>query len=93
MRQFKSLFGPIVLSNERLRHILRFHPDVRGSLRHFTSTLEAPDETLRSAHDPQVVMCYRYLPSRKRHLAIVVHVQKRFIVTAYLARKRKRDTL
>ena len=66
---------------------------MRGFLRYFTPTLKSPERTTASRYDPGVVICYRYLSRRKTYLAIVVHTHKKFIITAYLAKKPKRDTL
>ena len=94
MMSFESPYGKVLLTNERKEHILQFHPDVRGSLRYFGMTLANPEHETCSVHDPLVVICYRFLPKRKRFLAIVVKIVKRpFILTAYLAKNVKKDTI
>jgi len=94
MRYYSSSFGRVALTDERLQHILAFHPDVASCLRHFPLVLQQPERTVPSVHDRNVVICYRYLPRRKRFLAIVVKTDPQpFIVTAYLARKMKKSTL
>ena len=94
MRYYRSPFGRVALTDERLQHILRFHPDVASCVRFFGETLEAPERMGRSVHDPNVIICYRYLPRRKRFLTIVIKTgDQPFVVTAYLARKMKKGTL
>ena len=90
MRKFASRFGLVILTYERERHILEFHPDVRKYLQHFGSTLADPEMTVGSKHDPAAVICYQYFPLRRRYLAIVVKTgSKPFIITAYVAKKSK----
>ena len=90
---FHSSFGTLLLTEERLHHILSFHPEIKLYLELFAATLAQPDCTTASVHDPHVVICSRFLSLRKRHLMIVVHTKKHFIVTAYLARKLRQDKL
>lgn len=90
MKRFESRHGVIVLTDEREHHIFEFHPDIRGYLKYFASTLTNPEIEMVSIHDPTVVICYRLLPTRKRYLAIVIKTGPRpFVVTVYLARKPK----
>jgi len=49
---------------------------------------------MRSVHDPLAIICYRFIPRRKRYLAIVVKTGERpFTLTAYLVKRLKGDTL
>ncbi|OGG73330.1 hypothetical protein A3A38_01410 [Candidatus Kaiserbacteria bacterium RIFCSPLOWO2_01_FULL_53_17] len=94
MHRFDSPFGSVVLTRERKRHILIFHPDVASCLRYFSETLAAPERTIRSAYDPTVMICYRFLRRRRKYLAIVVKTGPHpFILTAYLAKKVKKDII
>ena len=94
MKYYDSPFGHVALTDERLEHILDFHPDVRPCLRNFVETLDHPEQIIVSVHDKDAVICYRYLRRRRRFLAIVVKTGAHpFIVTAYLARKVKKGTL
>jgi hypothetical protein len=88
MRKFRSPFGNVELTEERRRHILNFHPEVASALGQMVSALSNPDVQKRSKHNPEVIICYRYLPSRKKYLAVVVKRGTRnFILTAYLTQK------
>ncbi len=94
MRRFSSHFGTVTLTDERREHILAFHPDISSCLRYFQATLAEPEKIVRSIHDPAVVICYKFLAKRKKWLAIVVKKTRQpFIVTAYLAKKPKKDRL
>jgi len=91
---FNSPYGIVTLTDERRAHILHFHPDVSRHVAHFAETLARPDVVISSAHDSEVMICYRILPRPKKYLAIVVRIGMHpFILTAYLAKKPKRDTL
>lgn len=86
--RFNSEYGIVTLTGERRRHIIEFHPDVANCFGHFAATLARPEYETRSAHDASVVILYRFLPMRKRYLAIVVKKGNHtFILTAYLAKK------
>ncbi len=92
--RFSSPYGIIMLTDERKAHIFAFHPDVAQCLRYFADTLENPDTTIISAHDPTVVICYRFLARRKKYLAIVVKLTRHpFVLTAYLAKRPKQGIL
>lgn len=88
--RFSSPYGIITLTNERKTHILTFHPDVTRYLSHFTETLANPDIVISSVHNPEVVICYRFLARQKKYLAIVIKITRHpFVLTAYLAKKPK----
>ena len=84
MNQFDSRHGTITLTDERIRHIVQFHPDIKDCLPHFAKTLAEPEQEIRSVKDPLTIICYKFLPRRKKYLAIVVKtIQNPFILTAY----------
>lgn len=94
MMRFKSPHGVVLLTEERKYHILKFHPDVGSYFRYFAAALAEPEHEVRSIHDSSVVICYRYIKHRRKYLAIVVKIGSHpFVLTAYLAKKPKRDTL
>ena len=84
----------MTLTDERKRHILTFHPDVRPYVRYFAITLSNSERVVPSVHDSTVVIFYRLLPKPKKWLAIVVKTgEKPFILTAYLAKKPRKVIL
>lgn len=92
--RFSSPYGIVTLTDERRAHIFAFHPDVAQCLRYFDDTLENPDITVISAHDPTVVICYHFLTRRKKYLAVVVKITRPpFVLTAYLAKRPKRSII
>ena len=94
MKRFESAYGLVVLTGEREQHILEFHPDVRSCLQYFAATLKDPELVVPSKHDLTVIIHYRFLPRRKKYLAVVVKIKPRpFVITAYLAKKPKQDRL
>ena len=87
MKRLESSHGTIELTDERLDHILMFHPEVRGHLKFFSETLARPQSIVLSRRDHAVKIFYSGL-RRKRRLAIVVKTnQRNFILTAYLTSK------
>ena len=94
MIHFESPHGRISLTDERKRHIIAAHPEVADCFQHFALTLAKPEREMRSVHDPLAIICYRFIPRRKRYLAIVVKTGERpFTLTAYLVKRLKGDTL
>ena len=86
MEQFSSRFGPIEFTEERLKHILTFHPEIRAYRKHFQITLYEPQVIRRSKFDPKAFIFYKAIQGK--YLAIVVKTNSRnFILTAYLTSK------
>ena len=94
MQRFPSVYGEISLTDERIQHILTFHPDMDGHIEHIAQALAEPETMVRSASDPSVVIFYRLIPKGKKYLAVAIKTSVRpFVLTAYLAKKPKRGTL
>ena len=94
MMRFESPYGHIVLTDERKQHILAYHHDMADCFRHFALTLAKPEREIRSVHDPLAIICYKFLPHRKKYLAIVVKTGVHpFVLTAYLVKRLRGATL
>lgn len=94
MKYYQSPYGPVALPDERVDHILFYHPDAKPFLSKIKEALQSPELTVPSEKDPSVIVCYRLIPRRKRYLAVVIKVGPHpFVVTAYLTKKPKRATL
>ena len=95
MRRFTDEHGNEVrLTDERLRHILRRHPELAFQLHRFAETLASPDAVSPSRSNPAVQLYYRLYPDlrgRNRYLCLVVKRETgySFILTAYLDRRIK----
>ena len=95
MRRFTDERGNNVrLTDERLRHILRRHPEMAFQLHRFAETLANPDAVRPSRSSPTVQLYYRpYSDLRgwKRYVCLVVKRETgySFILTGYLARSIK----
>ena len=88
MRHFASSFGSVELTDERLRHIITFHPEVKLYVKFFKDTLSKSDTVRQSNTDPQVKIYYKSLRRQSKFLAIVVKTNHRnFILTAYITTK------
>ena len=95
VRRFTDEHGNEVrLTDERLRHILRRHPEMAFQLHRFAETLASPDAVSPSGCSPAVQLYYRLYPDlrgRNRYICLVVNRERSysFILTAYLDRRIK----
>ncbi len=95
MRRFTDERGKEVrLTDERLRHMLRRHPEMAFQIHRFAETLAKPDAVSVSKSSPTVQLYYRLYPdlkARNRYLCLVVKRdgEDSFILTGYLDRKIK----
>ena len=86
MERFAMLFGEVELTDEREKHILEHHPEVRAYRKYFTEAIAQPNLIRRSKYDLKVLIFY-YLV-RKQYLAVVIKTnQRNFILTAYITNK------
>ena len=95
MRRFTDEHGSEVrLTDERLRHILRRHPEMAFQMHRFAETLADPNVVRPSRSSPTVQLYYRLYPDlrgRNRYICLVVKKETdySFILTGYLARSIK----
>ena len=97
MRRFIDEHGNEVrLTDERLRHILKRHPEMAYQMHRFAETLAKLDAVRASESSPTVFLYYRLYPDLRGRSGYVCLVVKRgeehsFILTGYLDRKIKGD--
>ena len=95
VRRFTDEHGNEVrFTGERLRHILRRHPEMASQVHRFAETLASPDAVRPSRSSPAVRLYYRLYPDlrdRNRYVCLVVKRESSypFALTAYLDRKIK----
>ena len=95
VRRFTDEHGnEVSLTDERLGHILRRHPEMAFQLHRFAETLASPDAVRPSRHSPAVQIYYRLYPDlrgRNRYICLVVkrEADSSFILTGYLSRSIK----
>ena len=95
VRRFSDEHGNEVrLTDERLGHILRRHPEMAFQMHRFAETLTNPDAVRTSRSSPEVQLYYRLYPDlrgRNRYVCLVVKAESgySFILTAYLGRSIK----
>ena len=82
------------LTDERLQHILRRHPEMAFQMHRFADTLASPDAVNPSRSSPAVQLYYRLytdLRGRNRYICLVVKrgTDHSFILTGYLDRRIK----
>ena len=95
VRRFTDQHGNEVrLTDERLRHMLRRHPEMAFQLHRIADTLAGPDAVTVSTSSPTVQLYYRLYPDlrgRNRYICLVVKRvgSDSFILTGYLDRRIK----
>ena len=95
MRRYTDERGnEIRLTDERLRHILRRHPEMAFQLHRLSETLADPDAVRPSRSGQVVQLYYRLYPDlmgRNRYICLVVKrgAADSFVLTAYPARSLK----
>ena len=93
LRRFTDEQGNEVrFTEERLRHILRRHPEIAYQLHRFAGTLASPEVVRPSRSNQTIQLYYRLYPEmrgRNRYLCLVVKraSDHSLILTAYLDRK------
>lgn len=86
MESFDSPLGSVELTDERLKHILEFHPEIKAYRKYFAKTLGQPDLIRPSKSDNKTFILYKLIG--KYNLAIVIKTNSRnFILTVYLTSK------
>lgn len=97
MRRFTDERGNEVrLTDERLRHLMKRHPEMAFQMHRFSETLARPNAVRPSRSSQTVQLYYRLYPDlrgRNRYICLVVKRGTSYasILTAYLARKIKGD--
>ena len=92
VRRFTDEHGNEVrLTDERLSHILRRHPEMAFQMHRFAETLASPDAVSPSRSSPAVHLYHRLYPDlrgRNRYICLVVKRESgySFVLTAYLSR-------
>lgn len=95
VRRYTDEYGNEVrLTDERLQHILRRHPEMAFQVHRFAETLAKPDAVRPSRSNPTVQLYYRRYPDlrgRNRYVCLVVKRGRTysFILTGYLDRRIK----
>lgn len=95
MRRYTDERGNEVrLTDERLRHMLRRHPEMAFQLHRLADTLSNPDAVTTSKSSPSVELYHRLyqdLRGRNRYVCLVVKrgSDHSFILTGYLSRRIK----
>jgi len=77
----------IELTQERWRHIVTEHPEIRGFKKILSEILSEPDLVKRSKKDKEVLLYYRYYSDilGGKYLLVVAKIQGRpFVLTCYI---------
>lgn len=84
MRKYNSTFGDIELTDERLKHILTFHPEIRSKSKQIGEVLRNPDLIRPSRRDDAVMIFYKQLKNDKWFAVVVKMNARHFVLTAYI---------
>ncbi len=91
MVKYKSKLGKeIELTDERLEHILAFHPEIAEHLDKFSGVLLNPNEIRISPTDKKVLLFHKRFGNIEagKYLRIAVETNERwFILTVYLTNR------
>ena len=95
-RFFDEHGNEVRLTDERLRHILRRHPEMAFQMHRLAETIASPDAVIPSRSSGTVQLYYRLYPDlrgRNRYICLVVKrgTDYSFILTGYLGRSIKGD--
>jgi len=89
MRWFKDVYGRnLRLTDERLDHFEKDHPEMAGQIYKVIETLSQPEIVVRSRTDSEAELFYRHYvmtPVGEKYMCVVVKVgvDDIFILTAY----------
>ncbi len=88
---YKSILGKdFVLTLERKKHIILYHPDIKPYFSKLKDVFLKPDEVRISKSDPAVLLFYKFFANILGDKFIVVTVKvngRSFILTAYLSNR------
>lgn len=80
------------LTEERWKHIIRRHPEIKAKKKFISRTLAKPDIIVVSKLDPSVHI-YQSKREDDYYFTVVVHTLDRFIITAYITNQIKRGVV
>ena len=88
----------IRLTDERLDHLLDFHPEMANQLRRIRATLSSPTYVVQSSNDIAAELFYKFYntsPVGAKYLCVIVKAigDDYFVLTAYFTDKIKRGEL
>ncbi|MFH1644180.1 MAG: hypothetical protein ABIA74_03330 [bacterium] len=65
--KFKSKIGKLInLTEERKKHIVEYHPDVKNYFSKISEVLENPDQIRKSKYDSKTLLFYKHFNSIKK---------------------------
>jgi len=76
------------LTDERWAHITANHPELNRRKSDLADCLLNPEVIVKSANDP-FILIYQKQEQDRHYLAVVTHMSKKFIITAFITDKIK----
>jgi len=83
----------IRLTEERKQHIVSRHPEIRGNFNKIKPTLAKPDLIVANRYAADEKYYHRFFETLGNYLIVVVNTDKKFIITAFIAREVKKGKL
>jgi len=90
----RDKFGKLIrLTKERWDHILDRHPEVKPHLNKIKTVLQDPEIIIENPYNKNEKYYHKYFKNFKNFLIIILEIKKGFIITAFIARKRKKGKI
>lgn len=89
----EKLGKSIRLTKERWKHIIERHPEVKPLLSKIKNTLQNPEIITQNPFNKNEKYYHKYFNSLNNYLIIVLEIEKGFIITIFIARKRKKGEI
>ncbi len=85
----------IELSEERWKHIIETHPEIKGLLKEIEETLINPELIKKSVYNENMVLFYKHYKHihEGKYMCIVVRLNEKLIVTAYITDRIKSGSI
>jgi len=90
----KEKFGySIRLTKERWNHIIQRHPELKPHLDRIKNTVKDPEIIVENPFNKNEKYYHKYFKELNNYLIIIIEIEKRFIITSFIARKRKKGKI
>jgi len=90
----REKFGKLIrLTKERWNHIIDRHPEVKPYLSKIKITIQEPEIIIENPYNKNEKYYHKYFKGLKNFLIVILETNKKFIITAFIARKRKKGKI
>ena len=90
----REKFGKQVrLTKERWNHIIDRHPEIKPHLSKIKIAIQEPEIIIENPYNKNEKYYHKYFKGLKNFLIVILETNKKFIITAFIARKRKKGKI